>query len=205
MKRKMKSSKLLLIVSMILTISLTAVPSYAIETQSYLTYGDLNGDKNVNSIDYSILQSYILGIRSNMSETNWKYTADLNCDKKINAIDLAIFRKYLLGMIYSIPDRQNINYSKQIEVNVFDSFDIQRSEGGVVGQRYLCVIEDESIVRLTDEKYIHVPLSVETIHTMRFEAQKEGETTITLKSTNNFNPDIIYTVKVNSTLFTFFD
>ena len=38
--------------------------------------------------------------------------------------------------------------------------------------------------------------SDKTIHTAYFEAHKEGETTVAFISSNDFNPDIKYTIKV---------
>lgn len=64
-------------------------------------YGDLNGDKNVNSIDMALLRQYLLGIIKKFSVPD--EVADLSGDGEINSIDLAHFRMYLLGMIKDFP------------------------------------------------------------------------------------------------------
>ncbi len=56
--------------------------------------GDVNGDGAVNSLDYAMLKSYLLGKISLSQEA--VRTVDFNNDNTIDAIDLALFRKNLL-------------------------------------------------------------------------------------------------------------
>ncbi len=72
-------------------------------TTDKLIYGDLNGDRAVNSIDFALMRSYLLGISSTLPAQNWKIVGDLNLDGNINSIDFAMFRMYLLGIIQALP------------------------------------------------------------------------------------------------------
>ncbi len=56
--------------------------------------GDVNGDGAVNSLDYAMLKSYLLG-KISLSQEAMR-TVDFNNDNTIDAIDLALFRKNLL-------------------------------------------------------------------------------------------------------------
>ncbi len=57
-----------------------------------LCYGDLNEDGFIDSIDFALLKSYLLGKESLISKT----AADINCDDSIDAIDLATLKLILL-------------------------------------------------------------------------------------------------------------
>lgn len=59
---------------------------------TFIIKGDLNNDKRVNTIDYTLLKRYILGLNVNISLK----AADLNDDKKINTSDYIQLRRYLL-------------------------------------------------------------------------------------------------------------
>lgn len=56
--------------------------------------GDVDGDGQVNSIDFGMLRQYLLGIISKVGNSDG---ADLNKDGEINSIDFGILRKSLLG------------------------------------------------------------------------------------------------------------
>lgn len=66
-----------------------------------ITYGDLNGDKKVNSTDYALLKRYILNIIEEFDVP--KEAADLNGDGKINSTDYNILKRFLLETITEIP------------------------------------------------------------------------------------------------------
>lgn len=75
------------------TVKVTPTP-----TNTEVILGDLNGEGNVNAIDFALLRCELLGIAH---AEIIKEAADVNGDGNINAIDFALLRKYLLGMITS--------------------------------------------------------------------------------------------------------
>ena len=64
-----------------------------------ILYGDVNGDKAVNALDFAALKMYLL---NNTTKIDTK-AADTLKDGSINALDLATLKKYLLGNISSLP------------------------------------------------------------------------------------------------------
>ena len=64
-------------------------------------YGDLNGDKKVNSTDLSYMKRYILRIIRSLGLP--ERVADLNQDSRINSTDYSILQRYLLRTIPSLP------------------------------------------------------------------------------------------------------
>lgn len=66
-----------------------------------VSFGDLNKDGKLNSIDYSILKRYLVGVYE-LSREELK-NADLNLDEKVNSTDYAILRRYLLELIDCLP------------------------------------------------------------------------------------------------------
>jgi GH43 family beta-xylosidase len=83
-----------------------AVPTNT-PTQEEIIYGDLNGDKAVNAIDFALMRSYLLGMSGTLPASNWEKAGDLNLDNKINSIDFALLRMYLLGIIKTLPSKIN--------------------------------------------------------------------------------------------------
>jgi Acetyl esterase (deacetylase) len=60
-------------------------------------YGDVNGDKNVDAIDLSLLKQYILGSITSFPSTEGKNAADLDKSGNIDALDLSFLKMCLLG------------------------------------------------------------------------------------------------------------
>lgn len=79
----------------------TPTPSATPTPVKEVMYGDLNGDKRVNSTDLTMLNRYLLKVihQFNTSEE----AADLNRDGRINSTDVTILKRYLLNRIPSIP------------------------------------------------------------------------------------------------------
>ena len=66
-------------------------------------YGDLNADKDVNSIDCALMVNYILGRISEFPNKVEVSSADVDGDGKINSIDLTLIKSYVLRIIYKFP------------------------------------------------------------------------------------------------------
>jgi len=66
-------------------------------------YGDLNGDKAVDSIDFALMKRFLLGMSAVLPSDDWEKAGDLNLDGNINSIDFALLKKYILGMIKTLP------------------------------------------------------------------------------------------------------
>ena len=62
-------------------------------------YGDIDGNAEVNSLDFAQLRLFILGYKSASFSEYGKFAADVDGNNKINSIDFGIIRKYLLGFI----------------------------------------------------------------------------------------------------------
>lgn len=63
------------------------------------SYGDLNGDGNINSTDLSLMKRHLLEITT-ISDITY---ADLNSDGKVNSSDYSLLKRYLLNTITSFP------------------------------------------------------------------------------------------------------
>ena len=83
------------------TSTTTKTPIPTTTNSSNIVYGDLNGDKSANSIDFGTLKMFLLG-SIKLSDSQYK-AGDLNLDGNVNSIDFAYFKQYLLGMINSLP------------------------------------------------------------------------------------------------------
>jgi len=80
----------------------TVNPTPTPATVDYV-YGDLNGDKLANSIDFGLLRNYLLGFSSKFPYDDGIKAADVNCNGSVDSIDFAILRSYLLGIVKSLP------------------------------------------------------------------------------------------------------
>lgn len=71
-----------------------------------IKYGDVNGNNTVDSIDFAILRTYLLGM-TNLTGNSAK-AADVSGDGIVNSIDFAFMRQYLLGIISSFPAQTKV-------------------------------------------------------------------------------------------------
>lgn len=83
------------------TVTPTNTEATVTPTPSIGAVGDLNSDGSCNSIDFGLLRSYLLTIKTSITInlTN----ADVDGNGEVNALDFAYMRKKLLGMIDKFP------------------------------------------------------------------------------------------------------
>ncbi len=72
-----------------------------VESSSTFIKGDVNGDNAVDSIDFAIFKSYLLGIINKFPASNGASSADINDDGLVDSTDYAMLKMYLLGIIKS--------------------------------------------------------------------------------------------------------
>ncbi|MFZ5988714.1 MAG: S8 family serine peptidase, partial [Bacillota bacterium] len=65
--------------------------------------GDVSGDGQVNSTDYTLMKRYLLGIISDFPVEDDLWAADVNNDSLINSTDLTLMKRFLLGIISKFP------------------------------------------------------------------------------------------------------
>ena len=68
-----------------------------------LLYGDVDGSGDVNSLDYALIKSYLLGNVTEFPDINGKKTADVNGDGSIDSLDISLVKSFILGIIEKFP------------------------------------------------------------------------------------------------------
>jgi len=72
-------------------------------TSAKLQVGDVNGDNDVNSIDFALMRSFLLKNINRFPVEDSLWVGDTDGDGSINSIDFAFMRQYLLGLIKVFP------------------------------------------------------------------------------------------------------
>lgn len=70
-----------------------------INLDGFINYGDVNQDGFINSIDYTLIRRYVLGIFTEFANSIGKLAADVNKDGIINSNDYVILKRYILENI----------------------------------------------------------------------------------------------------------
>lgn len=66
-------------------------------------YGDVNGDGNVNVVDYLLVGKYTKGVITKFPSSNGLKAADVNGDGTVNNDDYVLIRKYIITLITKFP------------------------------------------------------------------------------------------------------
>lgn len=86
-----------------------------------ITIGDINGDGDINSTDYTLLKRYILGTIDEFPIKNGFAVADLDGDGSINSNDMALLKRYVLGFISEFPaskSKNTVTNSKEVSISL---------------------------------------------------------------------------------------
>lgn len=104
------------------------IPFSSVVHSAGIIYGDVNGSGKVESIDFAMMRSYLLGNISTFPGSNGRTAGDVNADDQVNSLDFAMMRSFLLGQITkfpadnipvvtptptSIPKKGNVTYTLQ--------------------------------------------------------------------------------------------
>lgn len=77
-------------------------------TSPTFIYGDVDGNGNVNSVDFAYVRQYLLGIINYFPSTNGLQAADVDGNGSVNSVDFAYIRQFLLGIINKFPASGNV-------------------------------------------------------------------------------------------------
>lgn len=130
---------------------LLGIPHTNIQAVTSIKYADLNGDGQVNSIDFGTFRMYMLGMIDEFPITDGNKIADLNDDTQVNSLDYALLRMYLLGMIDNFP----------VEATT-DDINIPWDWAGVIGTGQSLAVGAEGLPALTTtQPYNNLKISLE--------------------------------------------
>lgn len=101
-KTSQKVLVFLTILALICTISnnITASQAAAVTTG---TYGDVNGDNNVDGLDFAAFKLYLLNNDRGFPAENASKYADLNGDGVVDVLDYALLKSFILRIIDKFP------------------------------------------------------------------------------------------------------
>lgn len=82
----------------------TIAPTPTPTSSNSFVYGDVNGDRTFNSIDFGFVRMYLLGMKLDQNIDN--VAGDVDGNGALNAIDFAYMRQRLLGIISKFPSEK---------------------------------------------------------------------------------------------------
>lgn len=77
------------------------------ESKESTRIGDVDGNGEVNSIDFARMRMMLLGMIDSFPVSNGTWAAEVSGDGVFNSIDFAFMRKYMLGIITKFPAESN--------------------------------------------------------------------------------------------------
>ena len=77
------------------------------ENKESTRIGDVDGNGEVNSIDFARMRMVLLGIVAAFPVSNGTWASDVSGDRIFNSIDFAFMRQYMLGIIKKFPAENN--------------------------------------------------------------------------------------------------
>ncbi len=145
--------------------------------------GDLNGDENIDAIDFALMKQFLLEIIKDFPVEDDKLAADLDKDGEINAIDFALLKKYLLGAITSFPEP---------EVVVTPSTVFQAEDAYIVNG-----VKESINSGFTGEGYCNLNNDTTSYVEFTVNAEKEGVQTLKFRFANGTTADRPMKIEVN--------
>lgn len=178
--------------------------------KSYTMYGDLNGDLDVDSIDFAKMKMLLLEPLEtstiNSADTINTKAAELNGDGNIDSIDIALMKQFLLRQITKFPVMNTYVSTETgsfIDVNINESFKVSLEENGSTGYSWSYTLSEENAIKLISEEcftsYAPGISGAPSQKVWTFEALKPGKYTLLYEYRRSWELDIapIETVQVD--------
>lgn len=98
--------KIKLLFTLILLVLLGSFGNGSFVKAGQIIYGDVNGDGNIDAVDFANMKQKLLGVIQEFPVTDGAAAADVNADGSLDSLDMALMKKYLLGAITVFPAAQ---------------------------------------------------------------------------------------------------
>ncbi len=167
-------------------------------------FGDVNSDRDINSIDMALLKAYISGNQEASGSVDVK-AADLNGDKSIDALDLALLKQMLVGRLMRFPVMDTFISTRDesmLDADLNNTFKISLNENTTTGYQWTYTVSDITAVNLKSvENFTSYAPGVAGASSQKiwtFEALQPGSYTLTYEYRRPWETDVppLQTVKV---------
>ncbi|MDQ2086552.1 dockerin type I domain-containing protein [Herbivorax sp. ANBcel31] len=157
MKKPFKNLSKIYIFIILLLFTFVSISSESQVTANNISisYGDINGDGNIDSTDVTLLKRYLLDI---ISELPYSNVADLNGDNSIDSTDYTLLRRYVLQIMNVFPveglsdDSQSSSNLTSSEELLLEFINQTRSDAGI--EPFKCDMDIVDVARIKSQEMI---------------------------------------------------